>query len=63
MTTNLIDRFRATVTMEHEKRALAIKQVPPPVLTNLQREKNQFDELIAFNAFVKQQMKSNATRK
>ena len=57
------DRFGATVTVERGQRALAIKRVPPPVLTNLQRKNIQFDELIAFNAFVKQQMKSNATRK
>jgi hypothetical protein len=63
MTINLFDCFGATVTVEHGQRTLAIKRVPPPVLTDLQRKKIQFDELIAFNAFVKQQMKSNATRK
>ena len=39
---------------------LAIKRIPPLVLTNLKGEKNQFNELIACNAVIKQQMKSNA---
>ena len=47
--------IRAIITMEREQRALAIKRVPPPVLTNLQRKKKQVDELITFNAVVNKQ--------
>ena len=48
----LDDPFRAIITMESDKRALIIKRVPPPVLTDLQRKKNQVDELIVLNAVV-----------
>ena len=51
----LDDPFRAIVTMEGDKRALIIKRVPPPVLTDLQRKKNQVDKLIVFNAVVNKQ--------
>ena len=48
----LDDPFRAIITMESDKRALIIKRVPPPVLTDLQRKKIQVDELIVLNAVV-----------
>ena len=48
----LDDPFRAVITMEGDKRAPIIKRVPPPVLTDLQRKKNQVDELIVLNAVV-----------
>ena len=48
----MFDPFRAIITMESEKHALIIKRVPPPVLTDLQRKKNQVDELIVLNAVV-----------